>query len=56
MLLEVDPQTLLKTGFTNVSKLKKLIARTVRSKPLNKTKQNYTKKTLVNLKKILLSI
>ena len=56
MLLEIDPQTLLKIGFTSGTKLKNLIARTARLKPLNKTKQNYTMKTLVNLKRILLSI
>ena len=47
---------LLKIGFTSGTKLKNLIAKTARLKPLNKTKQNYNKKTLVNLKRILLSI
>ena len=56
MLLKINPQTLLKIGFTSGTKLKNLTARTARLKPLNKTKQNYTKKTLVNLKRTLLSI
>ena len=50
MLLEIDPQTLLKIGFTSGAKFKNLTAKTARLKPLNKTKQNYTKKTLLNLK------
>ena len=53
---QIDPQTLLKINFVSGAKLKNLIAKTARLKPLNKTKQNYTKKTLVNLKRILLSI
>ena len=56
VLLEADPQTLLKIGFTSGTKFKNLIARTARLKPLNKTKQNYNKKTLEHLKIILLSI
>ena len=58
MLLKTDPQMLLKLihkidplkiGFTSGTKLKNLIGRTARLKPLNKTKQNYTEKTLENL-------
>ena len=52
MLLEIDPKTLLKIGFTTGTELKNLIARTALLKPLNKTRQNYNKKTLVNLKRI----
>ena len=46
---------LLKIAFTNGTKVKNLIAKTAQLTPLNKTKQNYTTKTLVNLKRILLS-
>ena len=42
-LLKIDLQVLLKIGFTNCTKLKKLIAKTARLKPLkpSKFKENF---------------